>query len=108
MAVSLNVTIPPPSEPPAQKCPPGGILLYLPSRKVSSPPWPLQLKSELHKDFCTHQIQTKPLHFVLVGYRNRILRGNTTNTVTITVFDALSIGSGLVAAVLLCMKRENI
>ena len=28
--------------------------------------------------------------------------------VNISVFDALSIGSGLVAAVLLCMKREAI
>ena len=31
----------------------------------------------------------------------------TANVVTVSIFDALSIGSGLVAAVVLCIKRGN-
>ena len=45
------------------------------------------------------------LVLVLIGIR--ILLVLPINILTTSVFNALSIGSGLVVAVLLCMKREN-
>ena len=41
-------------------------------------------------------------------YNIGILSWYSANIVTLSVFNALSIGSGLVAAVLLCVKREDI